>query len=149
MAFYAASVSSASPGTTNDVLTITAAASRHAWVHEVSVSGEGTASAAGELDVTRATTVGATPTAQTPIKLDPDSAAPGATIATAWTTQPVVEAVKILRLGVNANGGVYRWVAKPGMEITLRGTGVEGQLSLRFGTAAATTYGTFLLFEDA
>lgn len=149
MAFYAASVSAASPGTTNDVLTLTAAASRHAWIHEVSVGGEGTASAAGELAGTRATTVGVTPTAQTPIKLDPDSAAPGATVATAWTTQPVVEAVKLLRLPVNANGGVYRWVAKPGMEITLRGTGVEGQFSLRFGTAAAVTYGVHMLFEDA
>lgn len=148
MAFYAGSVAPSSPGTTNDVLTITAAASRHAFVHEVSVGGEGTTSAAGELDVARATTVGATPTAQTPEKIDPDSASPGATLATAWTTQPVVSAVKILRLPVNANGGVYRWVAKPGMEIVLRGTGVEGQLSLRFGTAAATTYGVHLLFED-
>lgn len=148
MSFFAASVDAASPGTTNEVITLTAAASRRAFLHEVSISGMGTASAAGELAVARATTVGVTPTAQTPEKIDPHSAAAASTVATAWSTQPVVSSVKLLRLGVNANGGVYRWVAKPGTEIALFDTTTTGQLSFRMITAAAVTYGVHIVFEE-
>ena len=148
MSFFAASVSPATPGTTNDVLTLTAAAVRRAFVHEVSVSGLGTASAANELDVARATTVGVAPTAQTAEKVDPHSAAAASTVATAWTTQPVVNAVKILRLGCNSNGGVYRWVAKPGEEIALYDTVTTGQLSLRFGVGGSQQMACGLVFEE-
>jgi hypothetical protein len=54
MAFYANSAAPAAPATTNDILTFTAAAVRLALIHEVSISGEGTASAANELGVQRA-----------------------------------------------------------------------------------------------
>ena len=148
MSFFAASVSPASPGTTNDVLTLTAPAVRRAFCHEVSVSGLGTASAANELDVARATTVGATPTAQTPAQIDPLSAAAASTVATAWTTQPVVSAVKILRLGCNSNGGVYRWVAKPGEEIALYDTVTTGQLSVRFGVGGSQQMAVGIVFEE-
>lgn len=148
MSFYAASVSPASPGTTNDALTLTAASSRRCWLHEVSVSGLGTASAANELDVSRATTVGVTPTAQTPELIDPHSAAASATVSTAWSTQPVVATVKLLRLGCNSNGGVYRWVAKPGMEIALFSTTTTGQLSFRFGVGGAQQMGIHIVFEE-
>lgn len=148
MSFFAASVSPSAPGTTNDVLTLTAAATRRAFLHEVSVSGLGTASAANELDAARATTVGVTPTAQTPEKIDPHSAAAASTVATAWATQPVVSSVKILRLGCNSNGGVYRWVAKPGEEIALYDTVTTGQLSLRFGVGGAQQMAVGLVFEE-
>ena len=148
MSFFAASVDAASPGTTNDVLTLTAAAVRMAFVHELSISGLGTASAAGEIAAARATTVGVTPVAQTPAKINPLSAAAASTVATGWTTQPVRAAVPLLRLGCNANGGVYRWVAKPGMEIALYDTVTTGQLSAFMTTAAAITYGVHLLFEE-
>lgn len=149
MSFFAASVDAASPGTTNDVLTLTAAAVRRAFLHEVSISGMGTASAAGEIAAARATTVGVTPVAQTPEKIDPHSAAAASTVATGWTTQPVVSAVKLLRLGCNANGGVYRWVAKPGTEIAVYDTANNtGQISLRMITAAAVTYGVHIIFEE-
>lgn len=148
MSFFAASVSPAAPATTNDVLTLTAASVRRAFVHEVSVSGLGTASAANELDVARATTVGVTPTAQTPTQIDPHSAAAASTVATAWATQPVVNAVKLLRLGCNSNGGVYRWVAKPGEEIALYSTSTDGQLSVRFGVGGAQQMAVGLIFEE-
>lgn len=148
MSFFYSSVDAASPGTTNDVLTLTAAASRRAFLHELSISAMGVASAAGEIAAARATTVGVTPTAQTPEKADPHSAAAASTVATAWTTQPVVSAVKMLRLGANANGGVYRWTAKPQTEIALFSTGVDGQLSFRMITAAAITYGVHIIFEE-
>lgn len=151
MAFYAASVSPATPGTTNDVLTLTAAANRKCLVHEISVAGLGTASAANELIAARPSTLGITPTAQTPEKIDPDSAAAGATVATAWSTQPVITSViSPVRLGCNSNGGIYRWVAKPGEEIGLRhnATVSLSQLSLRFSLGGAQQMGVHLIFED-
>lgn len=151
MAFYGASVSPATPGTTNDVLTLTAAASRRALIHEISVSGLGTASAANELICARPSTLGITPTAQTPMPLEPDSAAAGATVATAWTTQPVITSVvSPIRLGCNSNGGIYRWVAKPGEEFALRNNSTVSvsQASLRFTLGGAQQMGVHLIFED-
>lgn len=150
MPFYGASVSPAAPGTTNDVLTLTGAASRVALLHEISVSGEGTASAANELILNRPSTLGVTPTAQTPAQFDPDNAASGATISTAWTTQPVLGTVHLLRLGCNSNGGVYRWVAKPGEEVRIRGNATVSvsQLSLRFSLGGAQQMGVHIVFED-
>lgn len=148
--FYVASASPGAPGTTNDVLTLTAAAARKALVHEVSVSGLGTASAANELGVARPSTLGVTPTAQTPEKVDPDTAASGATVATAWSTQPVLPATRLLRLGCNSNGGIYRWVAKPGEEIALRDNAAvsQSQLSLRFSLGGAQQMAVHMIFED-
>lgn len=151
MAFYGASVSPAAPGTTNDVLTVTAGASRKCQVHEMSVSGLGTASAANELIAVRPTTLGVTPVAQTPAPIDIDSGTPGATVATGWTTQPVITSVvSAVRLGCNSNGGIYRWVAKPGEEITLRNnvTVSVSQLSMRFSLGGAQQMGVHVIFED-
>lgn len=151
MSFYGASVSPAAPGTTNDVLTLTAAASRRALVHEISVSGLGTASAANELIAARPSTLGVTPTAQTPAPIDIDSAAAGATVATAWSTQPVITSVVCpVRLGCNSNGGIYRWVAKPGEEIAIRNNNTVSvsQLSLRFSLGGAQQMGVHMIFED-
>lgn len=151
MAFFGASVSPATPGTTNDVLTLTGASARKCLVHEISVSGLGTASAANELIAVRPSTLGITPVAQTPAPMDIDSAAAGATIATGWTTQPVITSVvSQLRLGCNSNGGIYRWVAKPGEEISLRSNATvsQSQLSLRFSLGGAQQMGVHLIFED-
>lgn len=157
MPFYGASQSPTAPGTTNDILTLTAAASRIALVHEISISGEGTASAANELIVNRPTTLGITPVAQVPAQFDPDNAASGATVAamsaanaSGWTTQPVLATISLMRLGCNSNGGVYRWVAKPGEEIRLRSNATVSvsQLSLRMGLGGAQQMGVHLIFED-
>jgi hypothetical protein len=148
MAFYSNSISPAAPGTANDILTFTAAAVRVALIHEVSISGEGSASAANELGVTRATTVGVTPTAQTSAKVNPLSATPGFTCATAWTTQPVLAAVPLLRLGANSNGGVYRWVAKPGEEFLMYDVVTTGQISLRMTLGGAQQMGVHAIIED-
>lgn len=151
MAFFAASVKATAPGTSNDVLTLTAAASRRALLHEISVSAMGTASAANELVCARPSTLGVTAVAQTPVAIDPDSAASGATVATGWTTQPdLTSVVRLVRLGCNSNGGVYRWVAKPGEEIALRNntTVSVSQASLRFGTGGAQDMSVHMIFED-
>lgn len=146
--FYSANVQPAAPGTTNDVLTLTAAASRRVFLHEVSVAGLGTTSVANELGVFRATTVGVTPTAQTAVLFDPHQAAFAGTVATAWSTQPVLASVPLLRLGCNSNGGVYRWVAKPGSEIALFSNVTTGQVSCRFTTGGAGPMSVFIVFEE-
>lgn len=151
MAFYAGSVKATAPGTSNDVLTLTGASARRCLVHEISVSAMGTASAANELIAARPSTLGITPTAQTAMPIDADSAAAGATLATAWSTQPVLTSVvRIVRLGCNSNGGVYRWVAKPGEEIALRSNATVSlsQLSLRFDTGGAQDMSVHMIFED-
>lgn len=150
MAFYSNSVQPAAPGTTNDVLTLTGAAGRKAMIHEISLQGLGTSSVANELGVYRPGGLGVTPTNQTSQKLDPDSGSASATVATSWVTQPSLGSVAMLRLGCNSNGGVYRWVAKPGCELVVRGDSLtsHSQISLRFTTGGSGPMGVQLIFED-
>jgi len=138
MAHYAMSVSNTALSTSNDLLTLIAAANRRIRVVEISVGGMGTASAANELRVARSTG-GTTPSGGVSMEpLEPDSAAAGFTNATAWAAQPTIGNV-MLRIPVNANGGVYRWVARPGEEIIARNS---GQISLRsaVGTSSVSLH---------
>jgi len=150
MAFYANSVQPAAPGTTNDVMTLTAAANRKVRLVELSVCGLGTSSAANELGVKRPGDLGVTPTNQSSIPLDPDCGTVAATVATGWTTQPSLGTVAMLRLGCNSNGAIYRWVATPGMEIILRTNNITScsQLSMRFTTGGAGPMGVHIVFEE-
>lgn len=151
MAFFANSNQSNAPGTTNDILTLTSAAGRKARLYEISVCGLGTSSAANELLLRRPTTLGATPVNQASTPLDPDCGSCSATVATGWTTQPNLSgSVAIARLGCNSNGGIYRWVALPGMEPLIRGDSLStaSQLSMRFITGGAGSMGCHIIFED-
>lgn len=150
MAFFGNSVQAAAPGTTNDVVTLTAASGRRARVVEISVCGLGTSSAANELGIKRPGGLGVTPTNQASTPLDPDCGSCSATVATGWTTQPSLGSVAMLRLGCNSNGAIYRWVATPGMEINLRGDSLtsHSQLSFRFTTGGAGPMGVHLVFEE-
>jgi hypothetical protein len=114
--FYSLSRAASALSTTNDTLTIIAAAARALRIHEVMLAGQGTASAANEVAVARSS-AGTTPGgAVTEVGLNPNNAALAATNATTWSVQPTLGDV-LLRLGVNANGAINRWVAKPGQEI--------------------------------
>lgn len=150
MSFYTNSVQPAAPGTSNDVLTFTGASSRAAQIHEISVCGLGTSSAANELGVWRPAQLGVTPTNQVSQKIDPDGGSASATVATAWSTQPSLGSVCMLRLGCNSNGGMYRWVALPGTEPRVRGDSLTSvsQISLRFTTGGAGPMGVHLLFQE-
>jgi len=115
--------------TANDALTFIAAANRKIRVLEISVGGMGTASAANEIAVQRSTGGTTGGGAITPESLDPESLADSVTVVdTTWAAQPTLSGGPVLRLPVNANGGVYRWVARPGSEIVVRNS---GQLSFR------------------
>lgn len=134
--------------TTNDILTLKAAASRRLRVIEVEVAGMGTASAANELMISRVTTIGVTAGGEiTPIKAThADQPAAAFTAPTTWGTQPVVDTNgPVHRLGVNANGGINRWVPLEAHRPEIRDS---AELSFRsaFGTSEVSI--TVVVEED-
>lgn len=128
MAIYNMTISNTALSTTADSVTLISAAARRIKIVEISISGMGVVSAANELLVARSTggTTGGGALTAAPIAVDMPAAA--FTNFTTWASQPTLSATSMLRLGCNANGGVYRWVARPGQEIEARNT---EQISLR------------------
>jgi len=136
MSMHSVTRSNVALNTANDLLTIIVAASRKIKIHEISVGGMGTASAANELAVQRSTGGTTGGGAITPESVDPDSLADSVTVVnTTWSAQPTLSGTPLLRLPVNANGGVYRWLAKPGQELVVRNS---GQLSVRPAVGSST-----------
>jgi hypothetical protein len=124
---YSATRTTTALSTTNDAMTIICPSTRALKVWEVSVGGAGTTSGYNEVLFSRSsggTTGGG---AITPTPLATLSAASGVTVNTTWSGQPTI-GVTILRIPVNQNGGVYRYVLPPGMEIDVP---PSGQLSIR------------------
>jgi hypothetical protein len=97
--------------TTNDLLTLIAAANRRAKVVAIHIGGMGTASAANSLIVQKSTGGVTGGGAITPQPTIADSPAATTVVNTTWGTQPTLAAAPLLRLPVNANGGAFRWVA--------------------------------------
>lgn len=128
-------------GTTNDIATLVPAASRRVWVTEIMVAGMGTSSAASQINANRVTTAGATGGgAITASPWDAFSAASASSLFTTWTTQPVVSA-SLVSLAVNANGGIYRWVARPGQELNAIGSQATNmQISFRASVNGGGNY---------
>lgn len=139
---YSVSKDAAALSASDDFLTITAPAGRSLRIHEISVAGMGTASAANEIRVARSTG-GVTPVAVTPVPTNPNASAAGFTAASSWATPPTLGNV-LLRLGVNANGGIYRWVAKPGCELEVP---AGGQISIR-GAGTTSSMAMHVLAEE-
>lgn len=150
MGFFGNSTQPAAPGTTNDILTLTGASGRRALLHEISLCGLGTSSAANELAVRRPSSLGVTPTNQVSVPMDPDSGSSSATVATAWSTQPSLGTTCMIRLGCNSNGAIYRWLATPGMQPIVRGDSLTNtsQLSFRLTTGGAGPMGLHIIFEE-
>jgi hypothetical protein len=147
MSVYSATVSNFSvSSTTNDILSITPAANTLIQVIEFSVSGMVTASTAAQINLYAVTTVGATGSGAVSIaNFNPYAPAATSTAFTGWTTQPVVGNI-LVPLAVNGNGGIYRWVARPGEEIvcinaaTAGGANVNKAVSIRASTAPSQSY---------
>ena len=107
-------------------------------VYEVYIAGHASASSPTPMVLGRDSTVQATPTALTTAQsnapLDPGTAALAApqVAFTASTTKPQRSATAAkLILGLNAFGGVVRWVAAPGSELRMVGnTASFGEVSL-------------------
>lgn len=149
MSTYAIDISNTALSTSADIITFTPAANRLIQIIEVSIGGMGTASSANELGVFDVTTAGVTGAgALTPTKINRFAPAAASTLNTAWTTQPVVGG-QILSLPVNSNGGIYRWVARPGEEITVIGSATTNfQLSFRSKVGTGTVSLHIVFVED-
>ena len=142
-AIYTLSRSNTALSTTADWLTLISAATRSLRIREIGFGGMATASAANEVGIARVSVAGTTGGgALTAVPLNPNAAAAGFTNFTTWSAQPTLGNV-ILRLPLNANGGVFRWVAPPGMEIEVPGgNNAAGSISIRsiVGTSNVTGY---------
>jgi len=120
MATYTVSRDNVAQSTSSDFMTFLPASGHSIQIIEISVCGMGTASAANSLGVYRSTggTTGSSALTPTPVGRITSSIPPAAStvVDTAWVSQPTLGGL-ILALGCNSNGGIYRWVARPGEEI--------------------------------
>lgn len=107
-----------------DFFSLTAAATRSIRIVEINYAGNGTASAANVMKVSRFATAptGAPTGAITPRPMNPAAPAAAFLAQTAFaTTQPTGTESIVMQFSANANGGVFRWVAPPYGEIELPG----------------------------
>lgn len=148
MAMYTVSKDNVALSTTNDLVTLLPAAAHPIQVVEISICGMGTASAANSVGVYRSTagTTGASGLTPTPVGRYSSTNPPVANtvVWTAWTTQPTLGGI-VLDIAVNANGGIYRWVARPGEEIVVAST---DELSLRGITGSSNLSWHIVFLED-
>jgi hypothetical protein len=131
-------------------MTIVPAANRVIQLIEFSVQGMATASAANQVNIYNITTAGTTGGgAITPSKLNAGyGPASASTVSTTWSVQPTVGAI-IVPLGCNANGGIYRWVARPD-EVIIAIGGIASALgwSVRPSVGTSTFTVTVVWAED-
>lgn len=148
MATYTLAKDSTALNTAADFMTIIPAAAHPIQIIEISISGMGTASAANSLGVYRSTvgTTGSSGLTPTPLGRYSSTNPPvsNTVVWTAWATQPTLGAL-ILDLGCNSNGGIYRWVARPGEEIICAST---DEISLRAVSGSGTVSIHVVFAED-
>lgn len=143
MPLYAVTRSSTALNTSQDLLTLVASASKPLRVYIVDIKGQGTTSAANEVSAARSsggTTGGG---GITPAPLNSNAASASFAAYTTWSVQPTLAAV-LWRFGVNANGGVDKFVAIPGAEIQVP---AGGQLSLRSASGTSNVTVSVLVEE--
>lgn len=143
MPLYTVSRASTALSTSNDLVTIVATSSKPLRVYLAELKGMGTTSAANAVLVSRSsggTTGGG---GITPTPLNSGSAAASFAAYTTWSAQPTLGAA-LLRLGVNANGGIDKWQAFPGGEIQIP---VSGQLSIRSESGASNVLVNLVIEE--
>lgn len=125
-------------------------------ISEVMIGGEATASAVAVLKLARDSTASATLVAGTggkaPVLLDGSGTAPATAPLggnSASTDPQRSSTLHLLNASFNMFGGIWRWIANPGYEISMVGnTASLGDMSLSgfTGTGAAATSG-HILFE--
>lgn len=143
MPLYTVTRTSTALSTSNDLLTIIASSSKPLRVYIADMKGMGTATAANEVLMSRSSG-GTTPGgAITPSPVNSGSSAASFTTATTWSAQPTL-GVTLWRFGVNANGGVDKFVAVPGAEISVP---VSGQVSFRSASGTSNAVINVLVEE--
>ena len=129
MALYTLRRSNTALNSSNDFVTVIAAASRRLRLLEIKGGGKGTTSAAGELGVHRSTGGTTGGGALTPVKGITDAPTQGFTNFTTWAAQPTLSGDPAVILVINQNGAVDRWIAQPNRsEFELRNS---EQMSIR------------------
>jgi hypothetical protein len=144
MAKYILSRSNVALSTSDDTLTIISASSRRFRLVEVLIGGMGTASAANELRVNRSTGGTTGGGALTPVKESADAPTQAFTNFTTWSAQPSLSGDPLIRLPVNANGGVVRWLARADEQFECRN---GEQLSFRSATGTSNVSLTVVIDE--
>jgi hypothetical protein len=129
--------------TANDHFTCTSAASGQTRALEVFIGGEATASAVARVGVYNSSS-GATPTNQTPEKFSTRSPAAAGTYATAWTTQPTLNAQPVFIFAFNAFGGGDKWIAQPGSELYI----VNAEKFSCRSASGTSTVSSHVIFEE-
>lgn len=143
MPLFSVTRTSTALSTSNDLLTIVASSSKPLRVYMVDVKGMGTASAANEVLVSRSSSGTTGGGGITPTKLNSGSASASFSVYTTWSAQPTL-GDNLLRMAVNANGGIDKFVAFPGGEIQIP---VSGQLSIRSASGTSNVV-TNLIIEE-
>jgi hypothetical protein len=113
--------------TSNDLMTLVASSTKPLRVYIADIKGMDAASAANEVLMSRSSSGTTAGGAITPVKVNSNSSAASFTVATTWSVQPTLGDT-LWRFGVNANGGIDKFVAIPGAEISVP---VSGQISFR------------------
>lgn len=148
MATYTVTRSNFALSTSSDAMTIIPATNHSLYIIEVSVGGMGTASAANELGVYRSTggTTGGGAITPTPVGRISSTNPPasGTVVNTTWSAQPTLGGL-VVSLPVNANGGIYRWVARPGEEILAV---ASDEISLRAVSGSSNVSVTVVFTDD-
>lgn len=119
---------------------------------EVYVGGQAASSAVTQLVLARDSTVGGTLTAGNLALMDATGNSPASlpTAFSASTTKPQRSStLQLLNLTLNAFGGIVRWVAAPGFEITCYGaTASLGEISLSsFNAGSPGALGSHMIIE--
>ena len=129
--------------TTDDLWTLTSAASAQVRILESFLGGEATTSTVLRFAV-QISTGGSTPTNQTPEKFNSRSPAATSLFRTAWTTDPTLSGSALLWHAFNAFGGSDRWVPQPGAEIYL----VNGEQLSGRSASGTPVVSAHLIFEE-
>jgi hypothetical protein len=133
--------------TTNDFLSLISGATRSFKILEIEAKFDATTAATTEIGIFRTTTAGVTGSGAIVPPMASESPVTATAFSgvanTAWTTQPVVAALPIRIISVNAPGDRYFWRCNPNQNdaiIVPGGGGIPGSLSIRslIGTSAVT-----------
>lgn len=127
MPLYTVTRPKTSLSTSNDHVTLVAAATKPLYIHGVSIEGMGTSSVDNEVVMARSTGGTSGGGGITPGPNDPGSSAAAFNAFTTWSVQPTLGQV-LWRFGVNANGGASKRETPPGMAFFVP---VGGQISFR------------------
>lgn len=134
MPIYSVTRTSAALSTTADLLTLVASATKPLRVYIADIKGMGVSSAANEVLMSRSTGGTTGGGALTPQPAATSSGAASFQAFTTWSAQPTLNAQPLWRFSVNANGGIDKFVAVPGAEISVP---VGGQISFRSATGTS------------